>query len=75
MLILHYGSKKELKENVGQALNYEETSFFGPEFKTDGILTGSNRPSITGIRLSNGNKAREFFASVTMKNGLISKVS
>jgi len=68
MLILKYKSKKELKEKIGQPLRYEETSMFGPEFKSDGKFCGSNRPQITGI------KGREFFAEVTMKDGLIAKV-
>lgn len=68
MLIFNYTSKKELKENVGKALDYTETSLFGPEYKDNGKLTGSNRPQITGI------KGREFFANVTMKDGKISKV-
>ena len=68
MMLFHYVSKKELAASVGQPLHYTETSIFGPEYRRDGVLTGSNRPSITGI------KGREFFANVTMKNGLIEKV-
>ena len=68
MMIMNYSSKKELKENIGQELLYTETSFFGPEYQENGTFCGSNRPSITK------NKGREFFASVTMKDGLISKV-
>jgi hypothetical protein len=68
MMILHYKSKKELKENVGKPLMYQETSVFGPEYHSDGKFCGSNRPSITGI------KGREFFAEVTMKDNLIAKV-
>jgi len=68
MLIFPYESKKVLKEQVGKPLKYTETSMFGPEYKTDGVLTGANRPSITKI-------GREFFANVTMKDGLIVKVS
>ena len=68
MMIAHYASKKELKENIGQPLNYEETSFFGPEYDANKSFCVSNRPSITGI------KGREFFAKVTMTNGLISRV-
>jgi len=67
MLILYYNSKKDLKADIGKALSYEETSMFGPEFKRDGKLTGSNRPHITGM-------GREFFAQVTMRDGLIAKV-
>lgn len=69
MMIVYYTSKKELKECLGQRLKYEETSFFGPEYKDNGKFTVSNRPHITKV------KGREFFAEVTMKDGLISKVS
>ena len=68
MIIFNYKSKKELKENVGQRLQYIETSLFGPEYKRDGVLVGANRPHITG-------QGREFFASVTMRDGLIERVS
>ena len=68
MIILNYKSKKELKEHVGQRLKYIETSLFGPEYKQDGVLVGANRPHITG-------KGREFFASVTMRGGLIERVN
>lgn len=64
MLVFNYTSKKELKENIGKPLRYIETSMFGPEYRDNGILTGANRPHITG-------KGREFFANVTMANGLI----
>jgi len=67
MIIFNYSSKKELKENVGRHLDYIETSMFGPEYVTNGVLTGANRPHITG-------KGREFFANVTMQNGLIKAV-
>lgn len=68
MIVFNYSSKKELKENIGKPLRYIETSMFGPEYRENGRLTGANRPHITG-------KGREFFATVTMENGLISKVS
>jgi hypothetical protein len=67
MIIFNYSSKKELKENVGQRLDYIENSIFGPEYVTNGVLTGANRPHITG-------KGREFFANVTMQDGLIKAV-
>jgi hypothetical protein len=67
MIIFNYPSKKELKAAIGQPLNYIETSMFGPEYKADGLLTGANRPHITG-------KGREFFANVYMENGLIKSV-
>ena len=68
MIILNYRSKKMLRANIGQPLRYTETSVFGPEYKRNGVFAGSNRPQITG------NGGREFFASVTMKHGLIKEV-
>ena len=38
MMIAMYASKKELKSCIGQALNYQETSAFGAEYKSDGIF-------------------------------------
>ena len=67
MLVFNYKSKKELKENIGNSLNYLETSIFGEEYIPNGILVGANRPHITGI-------GREFFAEVTMVAGKITKV-
>ena len=68
MVLLLYPSKKELKASIGQPLKYRETSMFGPEYKSNGEFTGANRPSITGM-------GREFFATVTMENDLIKKVT
>jgi len=67
MLVFNYESKKVLKENIGKPLRYIETSIFGAEYKENGILTGANRPHITG-------RGREFFANVIMENGLIKNV-
>ena len=67
MIVLNYASKKDLKASIGQHLRYIETSMFGPEYKDNGMLTGANRPHITG-------KGREFFANVMMENGLIKSV-
>ena len=69
MLIFNYSSKKELKANIGKKLNYAETSIFGVEYKSNGVLVGSNRP------YSTSNTGREFFAEVTLKNNLIVKVN
>ena len=66
-MIAVYPSKKELKANVGNRLKYIETSMFGPEYRDNGTLTVANRPHITKI-------GREFFAQVTMENGLIKSV-
>lgn len=68
MMILNYESKKALKENIGKELRYTETSFFGNEYLPNGKFCGCNRPHLTGYK-------REFFAEVTMLDGLISKVN
>jgi len=67
MIVFRYASKKELKENIGKPLKYIETSLFGKEYVSDGMLVGANRPHITGL-------GREFFAEVLMENNLIKKV-
>ena len=67
MIVFRYASKRELKENIGKPLKYLETSLFGEEYVSDGMLTGANRPHITGL-------GREFFAQVTMENNLIKAV-
>ena len=67
-LIARYPSKKELKANIGKPLRYLETSIFGPEYRDNGTLTVANRPHITHL-------GREFFAQVTLKDGLIVKVT
>ena len=69
MMIFNYESKKQMKECIGQPLKYTETSLFGEEYKSDGSFVGCNRPS-----LPEGTGTREFFAKVTMKDGLISTV-
>ena len=70
MMIFNYPTKKVLKESIGLPLNFTETGglTFGEEYRSNGEFTGCNRPHITGYK-------REFFASVRMKDGLISKVS
>tara|TARA_S200002703_G_scaffold144408_1_gene138092 strand:+ start:1246 stop:1452 length:207 start_codon:yes stop_codon:yes gene_type:complete len=67
MIVFNYPSKKVLKESIGKPLNYIETSMFGNEYVRNGTMTGANRPHITG-------QGREFFANVTMIDGLISNV-
>ena len=69
MMLFNYKSKKEMQENIGNNLDYTETSIFGEEYKSNGTFCGSNRPHITGI------KGREFFANVTIRNDKIVKVS
>ena len=60
-----YPTKKALKECIGKPLNYVETSFFGNEYTPDGTFCVVG-PSPT---------SRKWFASVTMKDGKIAKVS
>ena len=67
MLIANYPTKKACKESVGQTLRFIETSLFGPEYRPTGVLTVAHRPHITG-------RGREWFARITMKDGLIEKV-
>ena len=69
MMILNYSSKKELKNNIGEELNYTETSMFGEEYKSNGSFVGCNRPS-----LPEGTGTRVFFAEVIMEDGLIKEV-
>ncbi len=61
MIQLLYETKKELKKNVGNELEYIETSFFGEEYKSTGTITGCN-------------KKRSWFANVIMQDDKIIKV-
>jgi hypothetical protein len=76
MLIALYHSKIALKTNIGRPLEYVETSAFGPEYKANGEFAVSNRPQLReGYQTPKGQpKAKEFFATVTMVDGLIAKV-
>ena len=68
MMLLNYKSKKEMQENIGNNLDYTETSMFGEEYRSNGTFVGSNRPHITGI------KGREFFATVSMRDDKIVRI-
>ena len=68
MMLFNYESKKKLTENIGNNLDYTETSHFGEEYRSNGKFCGSNRPHITGI------KGREFFATVVMRDDKIVSV-
>ena len=67
-LIARYPTKKELRANIGKPLRYLETSMFGPEYRDNGTITVANRPHITRL-------GREWFGQVTLKDGLIVKVT
>ena len=60
-----YATKKDLKASVGKPLGYTETSMFGFEYKRDGKFAVVG-PSATQCK---------WFAEVTMKEGVIAKVS
>ena len=75
MMILNYKSKKQLKENIGKALDYTETSMFGSEYLSDGDFCGCNRPYSPEYPKLEKRKGREFFARITMKNNIIFKVA
>jgi len=66
MLLTGYKSKKELKASVGKALSYQETSMFGAEFTPNGKF------AVVGPDPHNN---RKWYASVTMVDGLIAKVT
>ncbi len=70
MMLVPYASKKDLKAQVGKPLRYTETSMFGNEYKADGTFAVAHRPAVQV-----GDGGREFFAEITMKNGVIAKVS
>ena len=65
MLGAYYPTKKALKQSVGQSLEYIETSMFGSEYKTDGSFC------VVGP----SPYERKWYATVTMKEGKIAKVS
>jgi len=67
MLVTGYKTKKELKAAVGQRLQYQETSMFGEEYRENGTFVVARRPHMLG-------GGREFFAQVTMRDGLIEEV-
>jgi len=71
MMILNYKSKKQLKESIGESLDYTETSMFGDEYKSDGSFCGCNRPYSPEYPKFEQRKGREFFAEVTMQNNKI----
>ena len=73
-MILNYKSKKEIRENIGNRLDYTETSFFGEEYKPNGSFLGCNRPYSPEYPKFKQRKGREFFASVTMENDVIKDV-
>lgn len=64
-MVARYKTKKRLKECVGERLAYNETSMFGPEYTPNGTF------SVVGP----SEYERKWYARVTMKDGLIHKVT
>ena len=65
MMSASYKTKKDLKAAIGQPLRYVETSMFGEEYRANGTFCVVGPSPLQ----------RKWFASVTMSNGLIAKVS
>ena len=65
MGIYGFKTKKELKTAIGTKPNFRETSHFAPEYKGDGVYPVVGPDPYT---------ARNWFAQITITNGLISKV-
>lgn len=65
MLVANYKTKADLKRAKGQVFRYTETSLFGPEYKPNGKFP------VVGPSAYN----RKWYASVTVENGVITKVS
>lgn len=62
IMTLDYATKKELKASIGQPLKV-----IGSDVPENGTITGRNKPVLTGFN-------REFYANVTVVNGLIKEV-
>ena len=65
MMAANYPFKKDLKAAIGQPLRYTETSLFGAEYRANG----------TFVAVGPSPYKRKWFAEITMKGGLIDKVS
>ena len=65
MSIVGFKTKKELKAAIGKEPDFVETSMFGNEYHGDGKYT------IVGP----SPQVRKWYATVTVKDGLISKVA
>ena len=61
MLVANYPTKRDLRASIGQPLRYEETSLFGPEYKSDGTFP------VVGP----GAYDRKWYAKVTLENGIV----
>ena len=62
IVVFNYKTKKKLRASIGLPLKV-----IGDVVITDGVVVGYNKPWLTGFNC-------EFFAQVTVVNGLIAKV-
>ena len=67
-MLANYPSKKAIKEAIGESFKYTETSMFGAEYVDNGTMTVAGRPHMQSY------VKREYFARVTVKDGIITKV-
>jgi hypothetical protein len=65
MMAASYKTKKDLKSAIGKELRYVETSMFGEEYRANGTFC------VVGPSAYD----RKWYASVTMKDGVVAKVS
>ena len=59
---VNYSTKKDLKNNIGQELDYTEINIFKDEYTPNGIVIGCDIN-------------RKFFAKITIENNIIKKVA
>lgn len=64
MMAALYPTKKALKASIGEPLNYQETSMFGPEYRSTGSFC------VVGPSAYQ----RKWFAQVEMEDGKIVRV-
>ena len=64
MMAALYPTKKSLKASIGEPLNYQETSMFGPEYRSTGSFC------VVGPSAYQ----RKWFAQVEMEDGKIVRV-
>lgn len=84
MILLRHFSKKDMKDTlIGQPLSklrYSETSMFGAEVSDNCKVTGAHRPYYGALNKYNPKtgkpmKSKEFFATITIKDGVILAIS
>lgn len=64
MMAALYKSKKLLKQSIGQPLRYQDTSMFGSEYKSNGVI----------VVVGPSPYERKWYAQVTMANDRIARV-